>query len=248
MDRVARHYEELLAEHYTWMSGMSLEAKAAEQRVLLEGFEVARGDMRLAVDLGSGPGYQSLALADMGFKRVLALDTSQALLDELMAARGDLPIAAIRADLRELPALVQPGAADVIVCMGDTLTHLDSREDVSRLFADAYTALAPDGLLVLTFRDLSTELIGVDRFIPVRADADRIMLCVLDYEPETVTVSDLVHIREGEDWSLHKSSYRKLRLAPSTVGEELERLGFAIERSAVSTGRMHAIVVRKSVS
>ena len=57
--------------------------------------------------------------------------------------------------------------------MGDVLTHLESHQDVSGLLADAFAALAPGGRLVLTFRDMSEALSGLDRFIPVQSDANR---------------------------------------------------------------------------
>ncbi len=243
-DEVARHYQELLAEHYSWMLGMPFQAKLAEQRALLEALGLAEARRGAAIDLGCGPGFQAIALAGLGFAPVLALDTSQALLDELAAQKGDLPVEAVRADLRGFAGLVKPGSVAAITCMGDTLTHLPARQDVSRLFADAQTALAPGGLLVLTFRDLSVALKGLDRFIPVRADAERIMTCVLDYEPETVMVSDLVYRREGEGWRLSKSCYRKLRLAPQAVADELSRLGLTVLRHEPA-GRLHAIVARR---
>lgn len=45
----------------------------------------------------------------------------------------------------------------------------------------AARALAPGGMLLLTYRDLSNALHGVDRAIPVRSTDDRIMLCFLDF-------------------------------------------------------------------
>jgi SAM-dependent methyltransferase len=243
-DDVARHYEELLAENYTWMFGVPFHTKVAEQRTLLETLGIPSGRHGTAVDLGCGPGFQAFALAGLGFSRIIAIDANHALLAELVEHKSGEPIEAVRADLRDVGRLVAPGSAEMIVCMGDTLTHLDSRADVSQLFADAYATLAHGGRLILTFRDLSIELAGLDRFFPVRADADRIMTCVLDYEPETVVVNDLVHVRDGDSWSLRKSSYRKLRLAPAAVADELRGIGFTIRRNE-SAGRLHAIVAAK---
>ena len=36
MSNVATHYEQLLAEHYVWMFGVSFEQKVAEQKALLD--------------------------------------------------------------------------------------------------------------------------------------------------------------------------------------------------------------------
>lgn len=244
MDPATRHYDDLLATHYSWMNGMPLADKVAEQQVLLADLGLAVGPKGIAVDLGSGPGYQSFALANLGYGTVLSVDTSRHLLGELEAAKADYPVKAVLADLRAFPSFVERCTASAIVCMGDTLTHLESRADISKLFLDAHDALAPDGRLVLTFRDLSTELSGLDRFLPVRADDHRIMICVLDYEPESVVVNDLVHVRDGDGWTLHKSSYRKLRLAPATLVTELEEIGFVIDHNRPA-GRMHAISARK---
>jgi SAM-dependent methyltransferase len=242
MSDVSRHYDTLLAQHYSWMMGVPFEAKAAEQQRLLEGLIQAAGGC--AMDLGCGPGYQSVALARMGYSPVIAVDSCQSLLNELQSHSGTLPIETVCGDMRELGRLAAPGTVAVVVCMGDTLTHLDSRRDVSRLFADAYNVLAPGGLLVLTFRDLSVELQGLDRFLPVRADADRIMTCVLEYEADKVIVNDLIHVREGSSWTLHKSSYRKLRLSTEEVAGELRTLGFTVKASQAA-GRLHAIAATR---
>ena len=223
---------------------MSLADKVAEQQALLVDLGLRDGPRGVAVDLGSGPGYQSFALARLGYEAVLSIDTSRQLLDELEAAKGDYPVQVILGDLRAFSEFVGPGTAGAIVCMGDTLTHLESRADVSKLVLDAHEALAPGGRLVLTFRDLSSELNGLDRFFPVRADDDRIMICALDYEPESVVVNDLVHVRDGDGWMLHKSSYRKLRLAPAALVAELEGIGFLVDHDRAA-GSMHAICARR---
>jgi SAM-dependent methyltransferase len=253
MNEVTLHYDTLLAQHYSWMVGVPFSAKVAEQRALLERLGVGgRSDLGrselagsgLAVDLGCGPGFQSVALGRLGCAPVLAVDSCQALLNELATHASGLPIKTVCADMRELPRLVAPGSAAVIVCMGDTLTHLESREDASRLLADAYEALAPKGQLVLTFRDLSVELKGLDRFLPVRSDPDRIMTCVLEYETDHVLVNDLIYVRQGDAWTFHKSGYRKLRLGVEPVLRELRELGFAVQRSQAAGG-LQAIVATK---
>lgn len=244
MKDAIRHYDDLLARHYSWMVGLPFEEKTAEQKALLLELGLGAGRYGTAVDLGAGPGYQSAALADLGFSRVIAIDTSKTLLEELQVHKGARAIEAVHGDLRQMPRHVAAGGADAIVCMGDVLTHLESQADVSALLADAFRTLAPGGRLILTFRDLSQELSGLDRFIPVQSDADRIMVCVLDYEPETVVVQDLIHTRNGDSWTLHKSAYRKLRVAPKDVARQLRALGFAIDFDGAA-GRMWAISARK---
>jgi SAM-dependent methyltransferase len=226
MTTAAEHYEELLAENYSWMFGVAPPIKAAEQLELLTRLKLAPGD--LAVDLGAGPGFQSMALADLGFKRVLALDTSAKLLQELRSNCGSRPVTAIHDDMLHILRHVAPGTAAAVVCMGDTLTHLPRRELVGRMFAEVSGALTRGGRFVLTYRDLAVELQGIDRFIPLRSTADKIMTCFLEYHPGVVVVHDLVHTRKDGAWQLAKSCYPKLRLAVDDVSGELARAGFDI--------------------
>ncbi|MGK4003372.1 class I SAM-dependent methyltransferase [Sorangium sp. So ce1036] len=235
MPTVADHYDRLLAAHYSRMFG-DHDAKVAEQRALLERLGLRPEGSAEALDLGCGSGFQSIALAQLGFK-VRAVDLSDKLLGELAARRGQLPIDVVQGDL--LDALERPGPpAELAVCMGDTLPHLGSKADVERMFAGCRRRLAPGGRLALTFRDLTRELEGVDRFIPVHDSADVIMTCFLEYEPETVKVHDLVHTRSPQDgrWTLSASFYRKLRLSPDWVSERLEAAGLRVCHREIARG------------
>src|SRR5258707_9749703 len=99
MTTVREHYDALLAEHYSRMFG-DFETKVAEQRALLERLGVtASSQGALAVDLGCRPGFQSIALARLGY-RVLAVDFSQRLLDELMGRTRGVAVEAVAGDIR----------------------------------------------------------------------------------------------------------------------------------------------------
>lgn len=70
MSETQRHYNDLLAAHYSWMIGMTFAEKVAEQRKLLESLGFASGPKRCALDLGCGPGFQTLALSDIGYEPI----------------------------------------------------------------------------------------------------------------------------------------------------------------------------------
>lgn len=243
MTQAADHYDRLLARNYTWMLGGDLAALAAEQADLLRDAGVAAGG--LAVDLGCGPGNQSLALARLGFARVLAVDTSKVLLDELAAA-GEPAVRPVQADIRTvLPQVTAPGSVDVLVCMGDTLTHLPARADVPALLADAAVALADGGRLVLTYRDLTRPLTGTDRFLPVRTSEDRLLTCFLEYDGDVVHVHDLLHTRTGGTWTFQASSYPKLRLDAEWLGAECAAAGLTVRRNEPGPRGMRLVVAVK---
>jgi SAM-dependent methyltransferase len=248
MSNVAKHYEQLLAEHYVWMFGVPFEQKVAEQKSLLEPVvssippALQRG---VAIDLGSGPGFQTIALAELGYAPVIAVDMSNELLTELRAHSGSYAVETKQADLTEFTSIGLPQNAAVIVCMGDTLTHLPSKAAVQKLFGDVFAKLAPGGVFVLTYRDLTGELCGTDRFLSVQADETRIMTCFLEYKTEdSVVVHDLIHVRGEGGWKLNKSSYEKLRLSSGWVSDTLRDAGFEIERE-VPAGLLLVVAQKK---
>jgi hypothetical protein len=80
-----------------------------------------------------------------------------------------------------------------------------------------------------TFRDYSSPAKAERRFIPVRSDADRILTCFLEESRDHMDVHDIVHERDGAQWHLKVSSYRKLRLAPTEVARALRAHGLVTE-------------------
>jgi SAM-dependent methyltransferase len=133
-------------------------------------------------------------------------------------------VTAVEADLLEFAAYLHQ-KADLILCMGDTLTHLPSTNQIERLVRDVARSLRPGGRFVATFRDYRELPLGDRRFIPVRSDSERILTCFLEAMPERVRVHDIIHERAQDEWSTKVSSYEKLRLSPDTVVRAAEEVG-----------------------
>jgi SAM-dependent methyltransferase len=246
---VAQHYENLLAEHYTWTLGADFDELVTQQRELLDSVHAGHADgSGVALDLGCGSGIHSIALAQLGHETVLGVDFSSRLLAELATRCASYPaVRPVHADITEaFESIVEPGTVETVVCMGDTVTHLPDTESVQELLGATFRALAPGGRFVLSFRDLTVPLRGLDRFLPVHADENRIMTCFLEEDGEAVRVHDLLHHRTPEgSWELRKSSYRKIRLAPAWVASRLSEEGFTVDRPTVGPRRMQVISARR---
>ena len=228
------HYTDHLGPVYTWMIG-DMDAAFSRSDAELDALPLPSKVGGTAVDLGAGFGLHAIPLARRGF-RVVAIDSYDPLLKELELRKGSLPIRTVNADLLAFRAHIDE-AIDVIVCMGDTLTHLPNLSCVESLFGDVAASLSPGGLFAATFRDyVSAPLQGDARFILVRSDAQRILTCFLEYADTTVTVHDLLHQREGGAWRLRASSYPKLRLSPEWVVEHLSSLGLSVRRDTAPAG------------
>jgi SAM-dependent methyltransferase len=237
------HYERLLGRIYTWMAG-GFEPAVAAAAEELQAAGVAVGPGCSVIDLGCGSGFHAVAAGRRG-ATVWAVDSCTSLLDELRRQSQGLNVTPIHRDLSSWREAVAD-AADVVLCMGDTLTHLPTFEAVDRLLDDVAAHLRPGGTFVATFRDYTGEPpTGAARFIPVRADDERISTCFLEYHAESVTVTDLLYEREGGLWRFHASGYRKLRLSPTSVVGRLRELGFDVREEPSSRG-MKRIVGRRN--
>ena len=223
MATVAEHYERVLSPVYSWMAG-GVDAALAAGKAEIEALQLGLPAGAVAVDLGAGFGMHAIPLAHAGV-RVIAVDSSSQLLGELGRLAGDLPIEVVHDDLLSFRAHLKEKVA-AIFCMGDTLTHLPEHTNVDFLVQEAAEALAPGGCFVLSFRDYSEPLLDASRFIPVRSDERRILMCFLEYEEDSVVVNDVLHERAGDAWETRVSSYRKLRLSPGRVTGSLESFGF----------------------
>jgi len=121
MAGVSEHYDNLLAPYYSWISG-GAELKFEQNREFFQAHDIRPALSGRAVDLGAGSGFQSIPLSKAGFE-VIAIDGCRDLLMELKSYAKGMSIAAIEDDLLNFTAHI-PGKVELIVCMGDTLTHL----------------------------------------------------------------------------------------------------------------------------
>lgn len=214
------HYDNHLAHFYSWMLGDFEEKQAIQQTFLIRN-NIKPVQNNMAIDLGAGNGLQSIALARLGFT-VIAVDFNKLLLEELHARKGNLAINIVFDDMINF-LMNLDRKADAIVCMGDTITHLESKNHVEKLLEKISEHLNPAGKVVISFRELTMELKGEERFIPVKSDDTKILTCFLEYFPNRVMVHDILHEFRSGRWIQKASAYPKLRLSEAFVRDTLER-------------------------
>jgi SAM-dependent methyltransferase len=238
------HYSDLLAPIYVWMVG-GLEAalkQGQQEMAVFQPTHADSSDRPLALDLGAGFGMHSIPLAAMDYS-VTAIDSSALLLSTMQKNASELSIRTIEADLTDFSNHTD-SLFDLIICMGDTLTHLADQATVERLLAQVARFLNTGAQFITTFRDYSEPPTGIGRFIPVRSDTDRILTCFIETLPTHIVVHDLLHQRDGYSWKMAVSSYRKVRLSPAWVCDSLRSLGLYVSQDIGERG-MVRIVAKK---
>jgi SAM-dependent methyltransferase len=240
--RVEEHYRSLLAARYTWMMG-GLESCLAAARGLLESVGALMPGAGTVLDLGCGPGFHAKALAESG-KRVIAVDNSAALLKELGEVCAGLKVQPLRAEVSDIERFAGFGPFSAVLCVGDTLAHLRNLYVVDELIDDLAEVLSPGGLVILEFREQPKDLSGQDAVLTLRAERDRIMQCVLHFQPECVWVTDVVHEWADGKWHLIKSSYPKLRLSAARILARAAAAGLQVRSDTLRAGRRVLVLTR----
>jgi 2-polyprenyl-3-methyl-5-hydroxy-6-metoxy-1,4-benzoquinol methylase len=237
---VKTHYDEHLAEFYSWMTG-DFKQKVNEIKDFFINNDIVPKFSSIAVDLGSGHGIQSTALTELGFV-VTAVDFSKKLLDELKQNPGS-NVKTVNADITQYD-YVFSNDPELVICMGDTLTHLAGINDVKKVIQNVSANLITGGKFILSYRDMSSDLKGTSRFIPVKSDDNRILTCFLEYFVGYVNVNDILHIKTDGKWVMKVSSYPKLRLSKETLYEILSGCNLNISLRTDIAG-MHYVISQK---
>lgn len=238
------HYEEHLADFYSWMVG-ELEPKSNEFQFLLNSYGIAPKNTKTAIDLGAGNGIQSIALKNIGFN-VTAVDFNEQLLSELKANPKASGINTKLADITEVEGF-EKLKPELILCCGDTITHLDSKREIKKFVSNTSEILETNGHLIFTFCDYTNELSDKQRFIPVKNTDDRILTCILEYETEKVKVTDLLYEKINGQWIQKVSTYEKVRIDSMEIVQILEGKGMEI-RLNEPINRMQTIIAKKTAS
>jgi len=133
--RFNRHYDKFMVKYVDYKGWVDYVVRI---------FGRFRSDPRTILDLACGTGIPTIMLARRGY-RMTGVDRSPEMLAVLESKRGDLPIATVRADMREF-ALPEPLAA--AICLYDSMNYLLTEDDLARCFRCTRQAVISGGLFV----------------------------------------------------------------------------------------------------
>ncbi len=192
------------------------------------------------LDAACGTGMHTIALAERGY-RVTGADLSVGMIERaranaVAAGQDDIPFFA--AGFGKMARQLGTGY-DAVLCLGSSLPHLLSQDDLEAALADFAAVLRPGGLLLIQNRNFDAVLAGRNRWMGPQAHRDdgREWLFVRFYDFNTdgmLTFNVATLRRDGEGaWM---QGVEATRLRPWQCSELAEAVGLAGFNTIASYG------------
>ncbi len=159
-----------IAETYDWLFS---EWKAVMNRQMEKLVPLFREkSVKKVLDCACGTGVQSIGLLQAGFE-VLSSDISGKMLEQASrhAKEEGLNLETLRAGFRELKQKV-PDQFDAVVCMGNSIPHLFSDQDIKDALLNMKHVLKPGGLFVVEIRDFDRLFESQEKFMVIQVNAE----------------------------------------------------------------------------
>ncbi len=123
------------------------------------------------LDLGSATGGHALALFERGWKvRGIELSPELLALARRKQEERGTKVEFIEGDMRDLGRHIGAASVDLVLCLGNTLPHLGSLEEVRGFLEATRRSLAKDGMLLLQI--VNFGLAGAGHVFPVSLAED----------------------------------------------------------------------------
>jgi 2-polyprenyl-3-methyl-5-hydroxy-6-metoxy-1,4-benzoquinol methylase len=183
-------------------------------------------NIRSAVDAGCGTGFYSLLLAWLGVK-VTAADVSSEMISRLKqhATEMKLNVEIVLSDFQHLADVVHQ-KVDAVFCLGNTLPHLLSNDDLLESLRGFKSLLNSNGILILQLLNYQKIMKQQVRIQNVKERGGKTFVRFYDYQNNTIAFNILTLERNGNQIVHHLQTTTLNPLTSSHLTEQLTTAGF----------------------
>jgi len=188
---------------------------------------------RYVLDTACGTGQHAIALAQCGYE-VVGTDVSAGMVRQARenAAAQGVAVSFFEAGFGAIAPAVE-GTFDTVLCLGNSLPHVLTREHLLATFQDWFSLLRPGGLLLVQSRNLEHVVAQRDRWMPPRSsrqgEREWLFLRFYDFEADGSLVFHVVTLtREAESpWQQQETTTRLWPWKYAELVEDLDQAGFS---------------------
>jgi len=183
------------------------------------------------LDAACGTGQHAIALAERGFELVGA-DLSQGMIEqaERNAAAAGVDAHFITAGFGQLTPNTN-GDFDALLCLGNSLPHVLTQDELAVSLVDFAAVLRPGGLLLIQSRNFDAVLVGRERWMEPQShrqgEQEWLFFRFYDYEADGAIQFNIATLaREGDAWSQRVESTRLRPWLQSDLLDGVAAAGF----------------------
>lgn len=203
----ARQFYDSLAEDYDTMTGF--EKRFIHERPFFN-LLVQQFRFSTVLDAGAGTGFHSLLLGQLG-SHMTAMDVSGKMLERVKAHAKDLhiKIALLKSNFLDLPRTTNK-KFDAVFCMGNSLPHLLTPEELVQSLKNFFAVLRPGGMLFLQLLNYARILASRERIQSVKEAGGMTFTRFYEFQEEFV-VFNILRLKKEEGRLVHQLDSVKLR-------------------------------------
>jgi glycine/sarcosine N-methyltransferase len=183
-----------------WESRLAFEMPFLDQQ--LQRTPISEDGTRRVLDAACGTGMHTLALARQGYQAAGA-DLSGPMIARARANAADagLDVHFETAGFGELAQVFGKGTFGAVVCLGNSLPHLLTEQDVLTALVDFHASLQPGGLLLVQNRNFDAVMAQRERWMEPQAyqsgEDEWIFIRFYDYEPDGSIRFNILTLKRG---------------------------------------------------
>ncbi len=162
----------------------------------------------IVLDVASGTGMHAIALARQGFAMTGA-DISRGMVEQ---ARANARTAGIWVRLEEagfgnLASFFGSASFDAVLCLGNSLPHVLSRDDLDKTLLDFSACLKPHGVLLIQNRNFDAVIANHARWMEpqsyVEAGTEWVFQRFYDFDPDGLLSFNMITLKRppGGKWT-----------------------------------------------
>lgn len=214
-EEISRYYDYIFPTDKAQLDFLSALAEKPGNRVL---------------DVACGSGGYSVGLAKKGFKvTAVDLDEEMVRLAQEKAVRENVAVDALACDMRFLKESLN-GRFHLIFCIGNSIAHLGTIEEIRRVLAQAYSLLEDNGVIVLQTINYDRILsFGINELPPIvndEAGLKFIRRYVYDEENGKIDFNTVLSVTQDGQVDSWENSIELLPLLSEDLADALEWAGF----------------------
>ena len=188
---------------------------------------------RSVLDTACGTGWHTIALAQRGY-RAAGCDASPVMIEMARenAAKAKTGARFEVADFSQLDKFSE--TFDTVLCLGNSLPHLLSREALVKALQQMRGKLRAGGVLILHNLNYDMRVVKKPRFFSANGSEEALVWRFADYGPELITFhTALFEKKTGEDspksvsWSVQVNSTLHRPVLQGDLDRALEQAGFS---------------------